>query len=469
MPISPPTRRGFLAGCGAITTLGLARPLWAAAPALTIGSRQIEVLGKAATVYGMTGPDGRPGLYRSAGDRFSGGVLNTTDAGVITHWHGQVMAPEGQDRAYTGGGELLAGGTDLVDFALTPGTHWMHAHQLTEQMLMAAPMITRETDAEDIQEVVLMLHDFSFQSPEAILKGLGASMAHGHGASAMQGMDHAKMNMGGGMAGMVHANDVVYDAYLANDRSLADPEVVQVDAGARVRLRIINGGTATAFWIDPGLLASTAIAVDGNACQPLSAARYPMAQGQRLDLLLTIPREGGAFPILAQVEALTLRTGIILATAGAPVARLTDKADTEAAYLGVDFDASLRAVTALPDRSATRSEHLMLGEEPGYRFTINGAVHGEAPPIAGAVGDRLELMFMNMGMMMHPMHLHGHHFQVVDVGMGRFSGPRRDVVAVPPGGMVTVAVDLDKPGSWFLHCHHLFHMATGMMTEVLVT
>jgi FtsP/CotA-like multicopper oxidase with cupredoxin domain len=45
----------------------------------------------------------------------------------------------------------------------------------------------------------------------------------------------------------------------------------------------------------------------------------------------------------------------------------------------------------------------------------------------------------------------------------------RDVVAVPPMGMVTVAVDLDKAGSWYLHCHHLYHMATGMMTELVVT
>ena len=123
---------------------------------------------------------------------------------------------------------------------------------------------------------------------------------------------------------------------------------------------------------------------------------------------------------------------------------------------------------ALPER-AGQIAHLMLGEEAGYRFTINGRVHGEDTPIAAKLGERLELMFMNTGMMMHPMHLHGHHFQVVDVGMGRFSGPRRDVVAVPPGGMVTVAVDLDKPGSWFLHCHHLYHMATGMMTEVRVS
>lgn len=476
MPSLSLTRRGFLGGSAAACSLGLYRPAQAAAPALTIASRQIEVLGRAVTVYGMFGPDGRSGITATAGARFQGDVLNTTPGGVITHWHGQVLAAEGQDRAYTGGGELAPGQSDRVDFELTSGTHWMHAHQLSEQQLMAAPMIGREAEAEAMQEVVLMLHDFSFRSPGEILAELGASMTHGHGAAA--GMDHAGMDMGEGegegmnmaegMAGMVHANDVVYDAFLANDRTLSDPEVIAVEAGARLRLRIINAATATAFWIDPGRLDSAAVAVDGSPCQPHAAAAYPLAQGQRLDLMVTVPREGGAFAVLAQVEAARRRTGIVLATPGAAVTQISDLAAKDSPHLDSGFDADLRAQDSLPARAPTQSAHLMLGEAPGYRFTINGAVHGAAPPIAAVVGDRLELMFMNMGRMMHPMHLHGHHFQVVDVGRGRFAGPRRDVVAVPPGGMVTVAVDLDKPGSWFLHCHHLYHMATGMMTEVKV-
>jgi FtsP/CotA-like multicopper oxidase with cupredoxin domain len=267
---------------------------------------------------------------------------------------------------------------------------------------------------------------------------------------------------------MVHANDVAYDAYLANDRTLDDPEVITADKGARLRLRIINGATATAFWIDPGALASQAIAVDGSPCEPLSAKAYPIAQGQRLDLTVTLPPEGGAFPIFAQVEAAKMRTGIVLATAGASVPKLANMADTDSPHLDTRFDAALRAITPLPNRTATM-QHIMLGEEPGYRFTLNGAVHGEAPPLMAKVGERVEMMFMNPTMMMHPMHLHGHHFQVVDVGMGRFNGPRRDVVVVNPGAMVTVAVDFDKPGSWYLHCHHLYHMATGMMTEFAVT
>ena len=466
-----PTRRRFLASAAAVPLAGWAVPAWAQAAELRIATRQIEVLGRAATVYGMTGPDGRSGFHGHAGERFRLAVQNDTDTGIITHWHGQVMAAEGQDRSYTGGGELAAGAADQVDFELTPGTHWMHSHQLSEQMLMAAPMICREVDAEDIQEHVIMLHDFSFTAPEEILAGLGGSGMHAHGAAAgdTAGMDHGAGAMAGmDMGGKVHANDVKYDAFLANDRTLADPEVVQVETGARVRLRIINGGTATAFWIDPGVLQSVAIAVDGSACAPLAAKAYPMAQGQRLDLVVTIPAEGGAFPIFAQVEAARMRTGVVLATSGAQVARLSDMAEADSPHLDTGFDAGLRAMEALPERSGQMA-HLMLGEEAGYRFTINGKIHGEDTPIAAKLGERLDLMFMNTGMMMHPMHLHGHHFQVVDFGMGRFNGPRRDVVVVPPGGMVTVAVDLDKPGSWFLHCHHLYHMATGMMTEVRVT
>jgi FtsP/CotA-like multicopper oxidase with cupredoxin domain len=64
------------------------------------------------------------------------------------------------------------------------------------------------------------------------------------------------------------------------------------------------------------------------------------------------------------------------------------------------------------------------------------------------------------------MHLHGHHFQVVAINGRRFAGALRDTVLVPSGGSVTVAFDAANPGKWALHCHHLYHMAAGMMTTV---
>ena len=471
------TRRTFLATAAALT---LPRPAFAAPPALTVTSRQIEVLGQAAKVYGITNAAGGHGLTARQGARFTGSVLNDSGGDLVLHWHGQTHAPATQDRTRPDGGAQATGTVDDYDFALTPGTHWMHSHSLSEQRLLAAPMVTVEADATT-PEAVVMLHDFAFRSPEEILAELGASGMHdksamagdgGHDMSAMDmsAMDMGTMDMGamdmgtmdmGAMPGMAHANDVAYDAFLANDRTLDDPEVIAVEPGP-FRLRIINGATATAFWIDTGALGAKVVATDGSPCQPFAGRLFPIAQGQRLDLMLQIPPGGGAFPVLAQVEGLRSRTGVILATAGATIARVSGEAGAEAPLVDLSLDAALAATRPLTERPG-RTLHVTLGMGPGYVWTMDSQ-----GALTGAVGERVEIMFMNPTPMMHPMHLHGHHFQLVDLGQGRFAGPMRDTVIVPPMGMVTVAVDLDKAGGWFLHCHHLYHMAGGMMSTLTV-
>lgn len=477
-------RRQFLAGTAAFAGgVSLSGKGFAQAPLLTVASRQIEVKRKAAKVFGIAGAGGKNGIFAQEGDLFRGAVLNNTADPLVLHWHGQIYAPAEQDRARTGGGALAAGASDMHDFRLTPGTHWMHSHTLTEQQLLAAPLVTREKDAGDVQDVVVMLHDFSFRPPEELLAGLGGANVHaGHGAGhgtpaappapnphaghAGHGGGHGAMGHG---AGAVHANDIAYDAYLANDRTLDDPEVVRVEKNGKVRLRIINGATATAFFIDTGTLGAECVAVDGSPCKPQAGRRFPLAQGQRIDLVVRIPAAGGAFPVFAQVEAERRLTGIVLATKGAAIRKFSDRAEHAAKHTDLSFDRVLTALHPLPPKPGARMEHIMLAEEPGYRWTINGKIHGEHTPIAAKVGERVEFMFMNPTAMMHPMHLHGHHFQVVGTRGGRFAGPVRDTVIVPPHTPVIVAVDFDKPGSWYLHCHHLYHMATGMMTEVIVT
>jgi FtsP/CotA-like multicopper oxidase with cupredoxin domain len=73
---------------------------------------------------------------------------------------------------------------------------------------------------------------------------------------------------------------------------------------------------------------------------------------------------------------------------------------------------------------------------------------------------------MNHSMMAHPMHLHGHPFQVVSINGVSLAGAIRDTVMVPPMATVTVALNADHPGKWAFHCHHLYHMAAGMMSFV---
>jgi FtsP/CotA-like multicopper oxidase with cupredoxin domain len=82
-------------------------------------------------------------------------------------------------------------------------------------------------------------------------------------------------------------------------------------------------------------------------------------------------------------------------------------------------------------------------------------------------GERVELAITNQTMMAHPMHLHGHSFQVVAIDGNRFAGALRDTVLVPPKTTVTVAIDADNPGWWAFHCHLLYHQDAGMFQTVL--
>jgi FtsP/CotA-like multicopper oxidase with cupredoxin domain len=66
-------------------------------------------------------------------------------------------------------------------------------------------------------------------------------------------------------------------------------------------------------------------------------------------------------------------------------------------------------------------------------------------------------------MMFHPMHLHGHSFQVRHEGG---SGPRKDTVIVRPMQQLTVDLAADNPGQWMVHCHNSYHQEAGMMTTL---
>ena len=280
-------------------------------------------------------------------------------------------------------------------------------------------------------------------------------------------MDHSSMPMDG-MA--MDLNDFNFDAYLVNDRTLTDPEVVAVESAGRLRLRIINAASATVFWIDTGLPARL-VAVDGQAIAPLIGSRFGVAMAQRLDIEMDLPG-AGAFPVLALREGAAERTGIILATPGAKVAKIAGLSDAKAPAFDTDLaqESALRAATPLAMRRADRSHMIMLaGSMQPYLWTIDGQTWGSHKPVIATSGERVELMFHNMSMMGHPMHLHGHVFQVININGRAINGALRDTVYVPPMTQVTVALDAGEAARWMLHCHHMPHLSTGMMTEFAVS
>ena len=201
-----------------------------------------------------------------------------------------------------------------------------------------------------------MLSDFSFTPPEQILRGLKggmqmASTKQNPAGKKMEVMDSGKMSGSKSDSSPVELVaqkwddqkqrlvrtilrapeadiDVKYDALLANRRTLDDPEIVSVHTGESVLLRLIAASSSQNFYVDTGELEAELLAVDGKAVQPIKGNFFQLAVAQRLDLKVIIPKEGGSYPILAQGEGTKLLCGVVLATKGASIPKLSRTAST---------------------------------------------------------------------------------------------------------------------------------------------
>jgi len=108
-------------------------------------------------------------------------------------------------------------------------------------------------------------------------------------------------------------------------------------------------------------------------------------------------------------------------------------------------------------------------------FTINGRQFPATAPIVASRGERILVRFMNEGVMTHPWHVHGVHYQVVardgyPLGSAAF---RCDTLGVNPGERYDVVIDCDNPGTWAFHCHILPHAEGthgmfGMVTALII-
>ncbi len=102
-----------------------------------------------------------------------------------------------------------------------------------------------------------------------------------------------------------------------------------------------------------------------------------------------------------------------------------------------------------------------------YMWSFDGVKFSEgADPIPFRHNERVRLNLINDTMMPHPIHLHGHFFEVVTGNLGHH--PVKHTVNVLPGGKVSVDLTADALGDWAFHCHMMLHMMAGMFRVVTV-
>ena len=129
----------------------------------------------------------------------------------------------------------------------------------------------------------------------------------------------------------------------------------------------------------------------------------------------------------------------------------------------------LMALTRNPDvRAPERSLDIHLtGNMDRFMWSFDGVkMSDKMEPIPFLEGERVRVNLINDSMMGHPIHIHGHFFELV-TGHGDHA-PRKHTVIVQPGGKVTWDFTADAVGDWAFHCHLLYHMHAGMMRTVSV-
>jgi FtsP/CotA-like multicopper oxidase with cupredoxin domain len=111
----------------------------------------------------------------------------------------------------------------------------------------------------------------------------------------------------------------------------------------------------------------------------------------------------------------------------------------------------------------------LTGNMERYMWSFDGKKFSAVTddPIRFARNERVRVKLVNDTMMAHPIHLHGHFFELVN-GAPEGMKPRKHTIVVQPGGSATFDLTADEPGDWPFHCHLMYHMHTGMFQVVTI-
>ncbi len=427
----------------------------------------LDLGGVAASTWAYNQAVPGPELRVRAGDVIRARFSNQLPEPSTVHWHGIALRNDMDGVPDLTQDAVPPAGAFTYEFTVPdPGTFWFHPHMgLQLDRGLYAPLIVEdrgEPGAYD-REVVVVLDDW--------VSGLGASPEETLDELRAGRGPHAEHASGGGPRSDLlggPGGDVSYPLYLVNGRPPQSPAVFDARPGERLRLRLVNAGSDTPFRVAVGGHRLTVTHTDGFPVEPVTVDSLVIGMSERYDALVTVAG-AGTFPLVAVAEAKG-NQALALVKAGPGGAPLSGQrprpAELEGRVLGLADLKATKEVT-LPAGPPDRTHKVVLdGGEKGYRWTINGKaaehVHG-GEPLEVQEGQKVRLEFDNRTTMFHPMHLHGHTFQVVSPGA---RGPRKDSLIVLPEQRLAVDFVADNPGQWVLHCHNIFHMEGGMETVV---
>ena len=315
--------------------------------------------------------------------------------------------------------------------------------------------------------------------------------------------------------------------YLVNGHGPADNWTALFKPGERVRLRVINAASMTIFNLRIPGLRMTVVQADGQDVQPVEVDELQIANAETYDIIVQ-PAEDRAYTLVAEAidrsgqarATLAPRPGMtaeVPALRERPRLKMRDMGMDMGGTAGMDMGGGhsmsmldpknapqvkmgpgVQMISPMPvDRTAERPTGLeavpgkvltyadlvalrpnpdarppsrsmeihLTGNMERFMWAFDGQAFSEiTQPIPFRRDERVRVTLVNDSMMNHPIHLHGHFFEVVNGHAG--AHPRKHTVNVMPGGKVTFDLTADAPGDWAFHCHMLLHMHAGMFKVV---
>ncbi|MGO8942029.1 MAG: multicopper oxidase family protein [Mycobacterium sp.] len=259
------------------------------------------------------------------------------------------------------------------------------------------------------------------------------------------------------------AGDIAYPYYLINGRIPAAATTLNAKPGQRIRIRFINAGSDTAFRVALSGHSMTVTHTDGFPVVPTEVDALLIGMAERYDVIVTAA--DGVFPLVAAAEGKNAVARALLVTGSGSQPDPQFRPDELTKRVGtIDMFTATTSVNLGAAEPNLNLPVVLGGDMAKYVWTINGEPYSKTNPLHIRQGQRPIITFDNQTMMYHPIHLHGHTFQLIKPDGS--PGARKDTVVVLPKQKIDAALVADNPGLWMLHCHNTYHAYAGMQTRL---
>ncbi len=423
--------------------------------------------GKSFKAWTYNGQLPGPEIRIKEGETLRAVMKNYLPEGTTIHWHG-LPVPNNMDGVPNITQKPVQTGQSFIyEFNATPsGTYIYHTHasyQLDQGLYGPLIIEPKKEERSYDREYILMLEAW------ATVNGGGPE------ASRM-----GRISPGMGMMGMMRRQpgageplqEPFYDAYGINGKVFNASTPFKVRKGDKVRLRIINASSTTIFTFRIAGHSLTITHTDGRPVVPFEVDALRIGVTERYDVELHA-NNPGRWQIYNLRDG-SLVSGWSLGTVLYDGIKSTSYNEDNLNRLRLNDYNLLEGKEEPFTKSVGRVDRtfrmtLSGGMMGSPYWTINGKVYPYTDNINISDGERIRLEYLNMSMMPHPMHLHGHFFEIV--GSGRSTGIRikKDTLIIPPQmGSGAIEFIASNPGIWFHHCHNLYHMEGGMANLVRI-